>query len=116
MQLIFFVKITIIISTIIIKWLCHKCNINPDTMIGVEMRNQVTNLQIWEHAQKTPQETAVYGLSTPLSLNKKQNPIDCLTLHLQVADDIETKQLQAHVPEDKTQEYQWNEQQSNGSK
>lgn len=63
------------------------------------------NLQIWEHAQKTPQETAVYGLSTPLSLNKKQNPIDCLTLHLQVADDIETKQLQAHVPEDKTQEY-----------
>lgn len=69
------------------------------------MKSRWPNLQIWEHAQKTPQETAVYSLSTPLSLNKKQDPIDCLTLHLQVADDIETKQLQAHVPEDETQVY-----------
>lgn len=39
-------------------------------------------LQVREHAQQAPQQTAVDGLSTPLLLDEQQDPVDGFTLNL----------------------------------
>lgn len=65
-------------------------------------RHTFSYLQVREHAQQTPEQTAVDGLSISLPLNKQQNPIDGFTLDLQVTDDVEPEQLQAHVPADQS--------------
>ena len=59
-------------------------------------------LQVREHAQQAPQQAAVDGLAAALSLDKQQDAVDGLALDLQVADDVEPKELQAHVPETHT--------------
>lgn len=60
------------------------------------------HLQVRQHAQQTPQQTAVDRLSASLPLNEQQNPVDGFTLDLQVADDVEPEQLQTHVPADQS--------------
>ena len=59
-------------------------------------------LQVREHAQQAPQQTAVYRLSVSLPLNEQQNPINGFTLDLQVTDYVEPEQLQTHVPADQS--------------
>jgi len=59
-------------------------------------------LQIREHAQQAPQQTAVYRLSVSLPLYEQQNPVDGFTLDLKVTDDVEPEQLQTHVPADQS--------------
>lgn len=58
------------------------------------------HLQVGEHAQQAPQQTAVDGLPVPFPLDQQQNPVDGFTLDLQVTDDVEPEQLQTHVPAD----------------
>ena len=59
-------------------------------------------LQVREHAQKAPEQAAVDGFSAALPLYEQQDAVDGLALDLQVADDVEPKELQAHVPETHT--------------
>ncbi len=61
-----------------------------------------SHLQVGEHAQKAPQQTAVDRLSVPLPLDEQQDPVNGFTLDLQITDDVEPEQLQAHVPADKS--------------
>ena len=61
--------------------------------------SDTSNLKVREHVQQAPQQAAVDGLATALPLDQQQDPIDGLTLNLKVTDDVESKQLQAHVPE-----------------
>lgn len=62
----------------------------------------VTYLQVREHAQQAPQQTAVYRLSVSLPLDEQQDPVDGFTLDLQITDDVEPEQLQTHVPADQS--------------
>ena len=56
-------------------------------------------LQVGEHAQQAPQQAAVDGLAAAFPLDEQQDAVDGLALDLQVADDVEPEELQAHVPE-----------------
>lgn len=62
----------------------------------------VCYLQVGEHAQQAPQQTAVYRLPVPLPLDEQKDPVDGFTLNLQITDDVEPEQLQTHVPADKS--------------
>lgn len=62
----------------------------------------VDYLQVREHAQQAPQQTAVYCLTVSLPLNEQQDPIDSFTLDFQVADDVEPEQFKAHVPAERS--------------
>lgn len=58
----------------------------------------VSYLQVRQHAQQAPQQTAVYRLSISLPFNKQQDPINGFTLNLQITDYVEPEQFQTHVP------------------
>lgn len=57
-------------------------------------------LEVRQHAQQTSQERAVYSLPVAFSLYEEQDPINRLALYFPITDNVETKQLQSHVPED----------------
>lgn len=95
----------------ILRWKCSRRACLTELLASKKMKDICTMrrntswkwprfgyLQVREHAQQAPQETAVDGLSAPLLLDEQQDPIDGFTLDLLVADDVEPEQLETHVP------------------